>query len=38
MKIAYSLLGVPANIKSHRTKREKQINKQLIFQETTRVR
>jgi hypothetical protein len=37
-KIAYSLLGVPANIRSKKSKREKEINRQLIFQETVRAR
>lgn len=37
-KIAYKILGVPANIAFKRTKEEKAINKRLIYEETTRVR
>lgn len=37
-KIAYKILGVPANIAFHRTKEEKAVNKRLIYEETTRVR
>lgn len=38
MKIAFKILGIPANIKSKRTEKQKAINKQLVFQETSRVR
>jgi hypothetical protein len=37
-KIAYNILGVPANIVSKRDSVAKKINKRLIFEETTRVR
>lgn len=37
-KIAYKILGTPPNIAFKRDKRQKQINKRLIFEETTRVR
>jgi hypothetical protein len=37
-KIAYKILGVPANIEYKRSEVEKKINKRLIFEETTRVR
>lgn len=37
-KIAYKILGVPANIQSKRDKEQKRINRRLIFEETTRVR
>jgi hypothetical protein len=36
--IAFKILGVPANIASKRTKKQKEINKRLWFEETTRVR
>lgn len=37
-KIAYKILGVPANIAFKRDAKEKKVNKRLIFEETTRVR
>jgi hypothetical protein len=37
-KIAYKILGVPANIEHKRSSTDKKINKRLIFEETTRVR
>jgi len=37
-KIAYRILGVPANIQYKPTKRQKRINKRLVLDETTRVR
>lgn len=37
-KIAYKILGVPANMSYRRTKRDKEINRRLIFEETVRVR
>ena len=37
-KIAYKILGVPANIKAKRTPKQEKINKQLVFQETTRMK
>jgi hypothetical protein len=36
--IAYKILGVPSNIAFKRTKREKEINRRLVFEETARVR
>lgn len=36
--IAFKILGTPPNIAFKRDKRQKQINKRLIFEETTRVR
>lgn len=37
-KIAYKIMGVPANIAHKRDKKEKRENKQLLFEETSRVR
>jgi hypothetical protein len=37
-KIAYAILGVPANIQSKRTKQQKRVNQRLLFEETVRVR
>lgn len=37
-KIAYKILGKPANIAFKRDKKEKEVNRRLIFEETTRVR
>lgn len=37
-RIAYNILGVPANIQSKRNKTQKRINKRLVFEETSRVR
>lgn len=37
-KIAYKILGVPANIAFKRDALEKRINKRLIFEETIRSR
>ena len=37
-KIAYELLGKPANMKYKPTHKQQVINKQLIMQETTRAR
>jgi hypothetical protein len=36
--IAYTVLGVPSNIAFKRTKKEKEINRRLLFEETQRVR
>lgn len=36
-KIAYAILGKPANLQK-KSKKEKQIDKVLLFQETARVR
>lgn len=38
MKIAYKILGVPANVKFKRTPEQERINKRLLFEETVRVR
>jgi hypothetical protein len=37
-KIAYKILGKPFNMQSKKTSRQEQVNKKLIFEETTRVR
>jgi hypothetical protein len=37
-KIAFSILGVPANLKFKRSKAQEYVNQQLIAQETTRVK
>lgn len=37
-KIAYKVLGVPANIADKRDAVDQKINKRLIFEETIRVR
>ena len=37
-KIAFKILGVPANIASKKTKEQKAINRRLWFEETSRVR
>jgi len=37
-KIAYAILGVPANIQVKRTKQQKRVNERLMFEETVRVR
>lgn len=37
-KIAYSIMGVPANMVYKRDKREKFIARRLLFEETARVR
>lgn len=37
-KIAYKILGVPANIAYKRDTIDKKINKRLIFEESVRVR
>jgi hypothetical protein len=37
-KIAYKILGVPANIAFKRDKKQKEINRRLVFEETARVR
>lgn len=37
-KIAYKIMGVPANIQHKRTKAEKKIDHRLLFEETSRVR
>lgn len=37
-KIAYAILGVPANMQSKKTKDQKKINGRLVFEETIRVR
>lgn len=37
-KIAFRILGTPPNIAFKRNKKEKEVNRRLIFEETTRVR
>jgi hypothetical protein len=37
-KIAYAILGTPANMAVKKTAKEKQVDKALLFQETVRVR
>ncbi len=37
-KIAYKILGIPANLKSKPDKSQKKINQRLLFLETSRVR
>ena len=37
-KIAFKILGVPGNMRSKPTKKEKDVNRQLVFQETSRVK
>lgn len=37
-KIAYAILGVPDNMKTKKTPKQKRENKELVFQETVRVR
>lgn len=37
-KVAYAILGVPENIKDKQTSEQKKVNKELVFQETVRVR
>lgn len=37
-KIAYKILGVPANMKDDKTKREREVDQRLTAEETVRVR
>lgn len=37
-KIAYKVMGVPANIRHVKTPEEKRINHRLLYEETARVR
>lgn len=37
-KIAYRILGVPANIQSKKNNKQQKINRRLVFEETVRVR
>ena len=37
-KIAYKVLGTPANINFKRSKEQERVNRQLLVQETSRVR
>ena len=37
-KIAYKILGIPANIAYRRDEIDKRINKRLVFEESVRVR
>jgi len=36
--IAFSILGIPANLRSKKTKVQREIDRRLLFQETQRVR
>lgn len=37
-KIAYAIMGVPANIAFKPNKKQREINERLLFQDTVRVR
>lgn len=37
-KIAFKILGIPANMREYPTKKDTRIERQLLFEETTRVR
>lgn len=37
-RIAFKILGIPANLSSHKDKEQRRINRRLIFEETARVR
>lgn len=37
-KIAFKIIGIPANIAFKRNKKQQKVNKRLVFEETTRVR
>lgn len=37
-QIAYAILGVPENMKAEKSPKKKKVEKELIFQETVRVR
>jgi hypothetical protein len=37
-KIAYKIMGVPANVAHKRSKKEKEINRRLVYEETDRAR
>ena len=37
-EIAYKILGVPANMVVHRSKKRKKIDERLLYEETFRVR
>lgn len=37
-KIAFNILGTPANMRSKQNKKQKELDKRLIFDETTRVK
>ena len=36
--IAFNILGTPANLSRKRKKKEQEVNKRLLFEETSRVR
>lgn len=36
--IAFNILGVPANLSRKRNKKEQEVNRRLLFEETSRVR
>lgn len=37
-KIAYSILGVPSNIKNKKTTKQKEVDRRLLYDNTQRVR
>lgn len=37
-KIAYGILGKPANMRAPRSRKQIEINKRLVFEETSRVK
>lgn len=37
-KIAYKIMGIPANMQSKKDESQKKINERLVFEETQRVR
>jgi hypothetical protein len=37
-KIAYKVLGIPANLKNKKTVEQRRVNQRLTFEETARVR
>lgn len=37
-KIAFDILGTPPNLAEKRTKRQKEIDRRLVFEDTSRVR
>lgn len=37
-RVAYKVMGIPANIVHKRTKKEKEVNRRLLFEETSRAR
>lgn len=37
-RVAYKIMGIPANVAHKRTKKEKEVNRRLVFEESSRVR